>query len=132
MSLTAVGRVDRDRQLVTVVGDAQPKTLADIREMPVITTPNGGVIPLRSVAEVVEGAEDRTVRIGGPAAATELNRGDIMVRLVAPGDRSRSSDEIIADLRGRIEAQMPEVRVEFVQVLQDVLNDLSGSPAPSR
>ena len=27
---------------------------------------------------------------------------------------------------------MPEARVEFVQVLQDVLNDLSGTPRPHR
>ncbi len=68
--LLAVGRVDRDRQLVTVVGDAQPKTVADIAAIPVATTPRGGVIPLGSVAEVVEGAADRLVRIGGPLGET--------------------------------------------------------------
>jgi CzcA family heavy metal efflux pump len=66
----------------------------------------------------------------GPAAATELNRGDIMVALVDRSSRARSSLDVIADLRARIERQHPEVRVEFVQVLQDVLNDLSGSPRP--
>ncbi|HEY8074694.1 MAG TPA: efflux RND transporter permease subunit [Labilithrix sp.] len=66
----------------------------------------------------------------GPAAATLLSRGDVMVRLVPRGARSRSSDEVIADLRARIGAAYPEVRVEFVQVLQDVLNDLSGNPRP--
>jgi CzcA family heavy metal efflux pump len=66
----------------------------------------------------------------GPAAATELNRGDVMVRLVPAAARRRSSDEIIADLRKRIAQKDPEVRVEFVQVLQDVLNDLSGTPRP--
>jgi len=74
-----------------------------------------------------------TRRLGaelGPAAATHLNRGDIMVRLVARGNRQRASEDVIADLRSRIEQNYPEVRVEFVQVLQDVLNDLSGSPRP--
>jgi CzcA family heavy metal efflux pump len=66
----------------------------------------------------------------GPAAATELSRGDVMVSLLAASDRKRSSEDIVADLRGRIEQKYPEVRVEFVQVLQDVLNDLSGSPRP--
>ncbi len=70
LGLTAVGRVDRDRQLVTVLGDAQPKTLSDIREMPVLTTPGGGVVALRSIADVIEGAEDRMVRIGGPRGET--------------------------------------------------------------
>jgi multidrug efflux pump subunit AcrB len=66
----------------------------------------------------------------GPAAATQLNRGDIMVRLVPPGARSRSSARVVADLRDRIAAACPEVRIEFVQVLQDVLNDLAGNPRP--
>ncbi len=66
----------------------------------------------------------------GPAAATELSRGDVMVSLLPASDRKRSSEDIVADLRTRIEEKYPEVRVEFVQVLQDVLNDLSGSPRP--
>jgi multidrug efflux pump subunit AcrB len=66
----------------------------------------------------------------GPAAATQLNRGDIMVRLVPRASRSRSSDAIVADVRARIAAKFPEVRIEFVQVLQDVLNDLAGNPRP--
>jgi CzcA family heavy metal efflux pump len=64
----------------------------------------------------------------GPAAATELNRGDIMVRLRKA--RERSTSDIEADLRQRVETKLPEVRTEFMQVLQDVLNDLSGSPRP--
>ncbi len=70
MSLSAVGRVDRDRQLVTVLADAQPRTIADIRDMPIAPAPSGGVIPLSAIAEVIEGAEDRLVRIGGPLGET--------------------------------------------------------------
>jgi multidrug efflux pump subunit AcrB len=66
----------------------------------------------------------------GPAAATQLSRGDVMVRLGSPGTRARKVEAIVSDLRARIESRYPEVRVEFVQVLQDVLNDLSGSPRP--
>jgi CzcA family heavy metal efflux pump len=66
----------------------------------------------------------------GPAAATELNRGDITVSLLPASGRTRSTEDVIADLRERIEARAPEVRVEFVQVLADVLNDLSGAPRP--
>ncbi|HEX4514743.1 MAG TPA: efflux RND transporter permease subunit [Polyangiaceae bacterium] len=64
----------------------------------------------------------------GPAAATQLNRGDVMVRLKAGS--GRGYDEVVADLRGRLARDYPEIRVEFVQVLQDVLNDLAGSPRP--
>jgi CzcA family heavy metal efflux pump len=66
----------------------------------------------------------------GPAAATETNRGDIMVRLAPREQRARPIDDVIADVRGRVERAIPEVRVEFVQVLQDIVNDLSGSPRP--
>jgi CzcA family heavy metal efflux pump len=72
MGLIAVGRVDRDRQLVTVVGDAQPKTLADIREMPVATTPDGVAVPLATIAEVIDGHADRVVQVGGPRGDTVL------------------------------------------------------------
>ena len=70
MGLGAVGRIDRDRQLVTVLADAQPKTLEDIRDMPIAVGPHGTAIALRSIAEVIEGAEDRLVRVGGPRGAT--------------------------------------------------------------
>jgi CzcA family heavy metal efflux pump len=70
MGLSAVGRIDRDRQLVTVIGDAQPKTLADIREMPVTIAPDGVAIPLEAIAEVIDGHEDRLVRVGGPRGNT--------------------------------------------------------------
>jgi multidrug efflux pump subunit AcrB len=70
LSLHAVGRVQNGQQLVTVLGDAQPRTLAELLDMPITTSATGGVIPLSAVAEVVEGAEDRTVRVGGPRGNT--------------------------------------------------------------
>src|SRR5206468_11557356 len=39
-------------------------------------------------------------------------------------------EEIIDSVRRRLEAEMPGVRVEFVQILEDVLNDLAGAPRP--
>ena len=70
LGLHAVGRVQNGAQLVTVLGDAEPQTLAELRDMPIAAAPNGGVVPLSAVAEVVEGAEDRTVRVGGPRGNT--------------------------------------------------------------
>jgi multidrug efflux pump subunit AcrB len=66
----------------------------------------------------------------GPVAATEVNRGDIMVRLKPRSDRHRSIDDVISAARERVQEKVPEARIEFVQVLQDVLNDLSGTPRP--
>jgi multidrug efflux pump subunit AcrB len=62
--------------------------------------------------------------------ATEQNRGDMVVRLKAPADRSRSSQDVINDARAQIASAVPRVRVEFVQILSDVINDLAGAARP--
>jgi multidrug efflux pump subunit AcrB len=62
--------------------------------------------------------------------ATQINSGDILVRLKSRGERQRSADEIIADLRDRIGEAVPDTEIEFVQLLQDMLGDLEGSPDP--
>jgi len=65
----------------------------------------------------------------GPATATVQSRGDIMVKLVSPSQREPILD-VIARVRAELHARIPEARLEYVQVLQDVLADLSGTPAP--
>jgi len=65
----------------------------------------------------------------GPVTATEMSRGDIAVLLKPRKDR-REVEEVIDELRGKVESQLPSARVEFVQLLEDVLNDLSGVARP--
>jgi CzcA family heavy metal efflux pump len=65
----------------------------------------------------------------GPVTATLMNRGDIAVQLV-PRSRRAEAEEVMARLRDRLDAEMPNVRIEFVQILEDVLGDLSGNPRP--
>src|SRR5262249_25163961 len=65
----------------------------------------------------------------GPAAATQQSRGDILVR-IAPRGHRRDVDDIMDEVRERAAKEVPEARVELIQVLQDVLNDLSGAPRP--
>ncbi|MGC2300560.1 MAG: efflux RND transporter permease subunit, partial [Acidobacteriaceae bacterium] len=64
----------------------------------------------------------------GLAAVTEANTGDFTVLL--SDHRSRGIDEIMADARQRIRAAEPELDVEFTQVLQDMIGDLSNAPEP--
>jgi CzcA family heavy metal efflux pump len=64
----------------------------------------------------------------GLAAVTEANRGDFTVRLKT--DRSRSIDEVMADAREQIHAAEPSLDIEFTQILQDMIGDLSNSPEP--
>ena len=64
----------------------------------------------------------------GLAAVTEANTGDFSVRLKR--DRSRAIDEIIAEVREKVNKRYPQLDVEFIQVLQDMIGDLQGSPEP--
>jgi multidrug efflux pump subunit AcrB len=62
----------------------------------------------------------------GLAAVTEANRGDFTVRLKSK--RDRPIDEIMADVRTKINKSEPALDVEFIQVLQDMIGDLSNQP----
>ena len=62
----------------------------------------------------------------GLAAVTEANTGDFTVRLNPK--RSRSIDEVMADVRTKILTSEPALDVEFTQVLQDMIGDLSNQP----
>lgn len=77
----------------------------------------------------VEGVARRTGAELG-LFATEQNRGDISVRLKRRRERARPIDEVIDDIREKVTAAVPRVRTEFVQILSDVLDDLSGSSRP--
>ncbi len=76
----------------------------------------------------VEATSRRTGLQMGFAAVTEANTGDITVKL--KNKRSRGIDEVIADIRGRIKRTEPALDVEFTQVLQDNIGDLSNAPEP--
>jgi len=82
---------------------------------------------LHAIPEV-ESTSRRTGLQMGLAAVTEANTGDMTVKLKK--DRSRGIDEVIADARAEIKKTEPGLDVEFVQVLQDMINDLSNAPEP--
>ena len=76
----------------------------------------------------VENTSRRTGLQLGLAAVTEANTGDISVKLKL--SRSRDIDNVIADVRAKIKTEEPAIDVEFVQVLQDMISDLTGEPQP--
>ena len=59
---------------------------------------------------------------------TEPNTGDYLIQLKK--DRSRSTEEVIADIRNQIESTQPALRVDFGQVIGDMLGDLMTSVQP--
>lgn len=76
----------------------------------------------------VESTSRRTGLQLGFAAVTEANTGDFSVKLNPK--RSRGVDEIISDLRERINKRFPQLDTDFIQILQDQIGDLTGAPEP--
>ena len=59
---------------------------------------------------------------------TEGNRGDYAVQLKEGG--RRPIEDVIAEVRGKVGDAAPGLDTDFIQVLQDLIGDLSGSPSP--
>jgi CzcA family heavy metal efflux pump len=59
---------------------------------------------------------------------TEPNTGDYLIQLKKK--RDKTTEEVISDLRGKIEASQPALRVDFGQVIGDMLGDLMTSTQP--
>jgi CzcA family heavy metal efflux pump len=82
---------------------------------------------LRATPEV-ENTSRRTGMQLGLAQVTEANQGDISVKLKE--SRKRSVDDVISDVRAKVKKQEPLLDVEFPQLLQDMVDDLTGAPQP--
>ncbi len=76
----------------------------------------------------VESTSRRTGLQLGLAAVTEANTGDFAVKLKR--GKRRSVDEVESELRDKIAKQFPMLQVEFVQLLQDMIGDLTSAPEP--
>ncbi len=59
---------------------------------------------------------------------TEPNRGDYLIQLKKK--RDKSTDDVISDIRKQIEATQPALRIDFGQVIGDMLGDLMTSVQP--
>jgi multidrug efflux pump subunit AcrB len=82
---------------------------------------------VRAMPEV-ESTSRRTGLQLGLAAVTEPNTGDISVKL--KDKRRREIEEIIAEIRTKVKTQEPALDVDFTQLLQDMIGDLTGAPQP--
>jgi multidrug efflux pump subunit AcrB len=82
---------------------------------------------LRNTPEV-EGTSRRTGLQLGLATVTEANTGDVSVKLKRK--RDRGSDEVISEVRGKITKRYPMLDVEFIQLTQDMIGDLTSAPEP--
>ena len=96
-----------------------------------LTESNRMITQIEQILNTIPEVESTSRRTGlelGLSAVTEANRGDILVKLKAK--RSRGIDEVISEVREKVGVQQPAVTVEFVQVLQDMIGDLTSAPEP--
>jgi len=59
---------------------------------------------------------------------TEPNTGDYLIQLKT--DRKKTTEEVTSDIRKQVEASQPALRVDFGQVIGDMLGDLMTSVQP--
>ena len=59
---------------------------------------------------------------------TEPNRGDYLIQLKK--SREKTTEEVISDIRKRVESTQPALRIDFGQVIGDMLGDLMTSVQP--
>jgi CzcA family heavy metal efflux pump len=93
---------------------------------------NGFALKLEGIVQETPEVKTWTRRSGAELGlfATQTNKGDILVVLKPGAQRKRSIEEIMREQRGAANEAVPQLNVDFHQILQDQLNDLSGAPKP--
>ena len=81
---------------------------------------------LQKIPEVDTYSRRTGLSLGG--GLTESNNGDFFVRLT-PHPR-RSIQEIMDDIRTRIEQTVPGLQIELIQLMEDLIGDLTSVPQP--
>lgn len=81
---------------------------------------------IRSLPEVASYSRRTGLQLGG--GLTEANEGDMFIRL-KPFPR-RNIEEVMADIRKRVEQTVPGLQIETIQLMGDVIGDLTAVPQP--
>jgi CzcA family heavy metal efflux pump len=88
---------------------------------------------LRQVEAIVRATPDvqtfsRRTGTGLGGGLSEPNSGDFFIRLKPAG--RRPVEAVMEDIRGRIEQQVPGLRIEMAQLMEDLIGDLTAVPQP--
>ena len=81
---------------------------------------------ITATPEVASYSRRTGVQLGG--GLTEADEGDYFIRL--KGGSRRSIDAVMSDIRERIDQQVPGVEVELIQLMEDLIGDLTAVPQP--
>ena len=88
---------------------------------------------LRQVEAIIKATPDvqtysRRTGTGLGGGLSETNQGDFFVRLKS--GKRRSVDQVMEDIRERIEHDVPGLSIEMAQLLEDLIGDLTAVPQP--
>ena len=81
---------------------------------------------IRALPEVATYSRRTGVQLGG--GLTEANEGDYFIRL--HDGRRRDIERVMAELRDRIESEVPGLQIETAQLMEDLIGDLTAVPQP--
>lgn len=81
---------------------------------------------LRDTPEVTTYSRRTGLQLGG--SLTEANQGDFFVSLKPPP--RRDIEEVMNDVRERVTKNIPGLEVEFAQLMEDLIGDLTSVPQP--
>ncbi|WP_257539607.1 efflux RND transporter permease subunit [Sphingobium sp. CFD-1] len=81
---------------------------------------------ISATPEVASYSRRLGAQLGG--GLTEADEGDFFIRL-KNGPR-RPIDAVMSDIRQRIEARVPGLQVELIQLMEDLIGDLTAVPQP--
>lgn len=81
---------------------------------------------LKETPEVATYSRRTGLQLGG--GLTEANTGDFFVRLKPPP--RRNIEDVMADVRAKIAARVPGLDIELLQLMEDVIGDLTAVPQP--
>lgn len=81
---------------------------------------------ITATPEVASYSRRTGVQLGG--GLTEADEGDYFIRL--KGGSRRPIDEVMTDIRTRIEKEVPGLQIETIQLMEDLIGDLTAVPQP--
>ena len=81
---------------------------------------------IRATPEVASYSRRTGLQLGG--GLTEADEGDYFIRL--KGGSRRNIDAVMTDMREKIAAEVPGLEVELIQLMEDLIGDLTAVPQP--
>jgi len=81
---------------------------------------------VRATPDVETYSRRTGLQLGG--GLTEPNTGDYFIRLKRSG--RRPIEEVMDEIRGKVEASVPGLQIETMQLMEDIIGDLTAVPQP--